>query len=72
MTLQPLAYSVADACKIAAVSRTTLYEAIRRKEITPRKCGKKTLILADDLKNWVNNLPVAHDVVLSRTLADVN
>jgi excisionase family DNA binding protein len=53
----PLAYSVAEACAVARAGRTAIYEAIREGALTARKRGRKTLILPDDLRRWVEGHP---------------
>lgn len=53
----PLAYSVAEACQAARIGRTSLYEAIRTGDLRAVKCAKRTLILADDLRRWLESLP---------------
>lgn len=59
MDTEPLAHTIPQACKIAATSRTELYRAIGRGELTLRKRGKRSLILATELRRWVEALPAA-------------
>ena len=55
----PLAMSIIEAVRLAGVSRSSLYLAIGRGEITIRKAGRRSLILHDDLRAWLDRLPAA-------------
>ena len=57
MIRSALAYSVRDACLITCTGRTSVYEAIRTGELRALKRGRRTLILDEDLRRWVQSLP---------------
>jgi excisionase family DNA binding protein len=57
--LAPMAYSIPDACIVAGVGRSRMYEAIASGALRARKNGTKNLILRDDLLRWLESLPTA-------------
>jgi excisionase family DNA binding protein len=52
-----LAHTVPQAWMIAQCGRTTLYQAIRSGALRAVKRGRRTLILDDNLRSWVQTLP---------------
>jgi excisionase family DNA binding protein len=54
-----LAYTIPDACKASAASRSAIYRAVKAGELTLRKRGTRSLIMADELRRWLQSLPVA-------------
>jgi len=54
---QQLLYTITQCCRMAAIGRTKFYELIANGEIPVRKIGKKTLVAASDLHDWVERLP---------------
>jgi hypothetical protein len=53
-----IAYPIDAVPAIAGVTRTQVFEAIRAQELMARKCGRRTLIEADELRRWVSTFPV--------------
>ena len=53
----PLAYSIAEACSVVRTGRTALYEAIRSGALRAVKRGRRTIVLADDLRRYLESLP---------------
>jgi excisionase family DNA binding protein len=52
-----LVFTIAEAKASAGVGRSALYAAIASGELPARKLGRRTLIMADDLKAWLTSLP---------------
>ncbi|API60961.1 hypothetical protein BSL82_05365 [Tardibacter chloracetimidivorans] len=48
--IEPLAYSVSEACRVSSLGRTRLYQLIGEGRLEVRKIGKRTLIPAASLR----------------------
>jgi hypothetical protein len=57
MNNSALVHSLPEACSIACAGRTALYEAIQSGALRAVKRGSRTLILAEDLRRYVQSLP---------------
>lgn len=51
--------SIAEACSVAGIGRTKIYQAISNGHLKARKCGKRTLILRQNLLEFLASLPSA-------------
>jgi hypothetical protein len=52
-----IAYTLPEAARIAGVSRTRIFEAVRKQELTIRKAGRASIVTHDDLVAWIKSLP---------------
>jgi len=53
----PIAVTIPEAVKLTGMSRTFIYEALKRQDITARKAGRRTLISFADLEAYLSSLP---------------
>jgi excisionase family DNA binding protein len=53
----PAVYSIAEACAVAGIRRTTLYKEIRSGALRAVKIGGRTVILTNDLRRWLDCRP---------------
>lgn len=53
----PLAVTIPDALKATGLSRSALYEALKRGDLTALKAGRRTLIPFVDLEAYLAGLP---------------
>jgi excisionase family DNA binding protein len=56
--MDQLLLTVAQCCGLAAIGRTRFYELVAGGEIPVRRIGRKTLVAASDLRDFVQRLPV--------------
>jgi excisionase family DNA binding protein len=53
----PLAFTINEAIDVSRIGRTKIYEAIANGSLRAKKFGNKTLILREDLQDWLKSLP---------------
>ncbi|MBY0613383.1 MAG: helix-turn-helix domain-containing protein [Beijerinckiaceae bacterium] len=54
-----MAYSPAEAAKTIGIGRTKLYALISEGHFSPRRIGRRRIILASDLETYLARLPVS-------------
>jgi len=55
--MTPISVTISEAVKLSGISRTGLYEAMKRRDITAKKAGRRTLISFADLEAYLSGLP---------------
>jgi excisionase family DNA binding protein len=53
----PISVTIPDAVRVSGMSRTSIYEALKRGDLTARKAGRRTLIQFADLQAYLASLP---------------
>lgn len=53
----PIAVTIPDAVKASGMSRSSIYEALKRGDLSARKAGRRTLIAFSDLQAYLATLP---------------
>ncbi|WP_414717065.1 excisionase family DNA-binding protein [Tardiphaga sp. 42S5] len=51
----PITCTIREACKASGLGETKLYEAIKNKELSRIKVGRRTLVRYDQLKAWLES-----------------
>jgi ACT domain-containing protein len=57
--MSEISLTLADAVKKTGISRSSFYRYFGEKKLTPRKSGKRVLILTEELDAFVRSLPTA-------------
>ncbi len=68
--MEPYALTVAEAVRFSGIARTRLYMLAAEGHLELKKCGRRTIVLADDLKRLLETLPAA-DIRLTPHRADL-
>jgi hypothetical protein len=56
---RPIAVTISQAQKLSGLGRSKLYALFKSGDLRPRKAGKRTLILMEDLERFLRSLPTA-------------
>jgi excisionase family DNA binding protein len=61
----PAVYTIAEACAVARIGRSTLYKHIRVGDLRAIKIGSRTCVPIDELYRWLNAMPSSVSVLRS-------
>lgn len=56
--MSKISVDIHEAVEMSGISRSGLYRLFKDGKISPRKNGKRTLILVSELESYVSSLPV--------------
>jgi hypothetical protein len=56
--MKKISVTIPEATALSGIGRTSLYKLFSVGKLTPRKLGKRTLILVEELDALVKSLPV--------------
>jgi hypothetical protein len=57
VAIEPIALPIESAPAAAGVTRTRIFEAVAKGELTARKAGKATILEVSELRRWIQSLP---------------
>jgi predicted DNA-binding transcriptional regulator AlpA len=60
--MTPIAVNIPQAAAMIGIARSSLYRLFQDGQLTPRKSGKRTLVLVSDIERYVANLPKAYEL----------
>ncbi len=55
--MEKLAFTIQEAAAVCSIGQTSLYKAIREKQLKARKYGTRTIITRIDLQAFLDSLP---------------
>ena len=55
--MDKIAVTISDATALSGIGRSSLYKLFNEGKLTPRKSGKRTLILVAELEKYIKSLP---------------
>jgi excisionase family DNA binding protein len=56
--MHKISVTLRQATELSGIGRSSLYKLFKEGKLTPRKAGKRTLILVEELENYLKALPV--------------
>jgi len=57
MHTNPITCTIADACRLSGIGRTTLYSLLSAGDIRSVRIGRRRLVVVESLRAYLDNLP---------------
>lgn len=54
--MQPVTYDIKTICQLTSLGQTQVYEEIKAGNLKAKKCGRRTLVTAESLAEWLEGL----------------
>jgi hypothetical protein len=70
LQMNRISYQLPEAARIAGVSRTRIFDAVRKQELTIRKAGRASIVTHDDLLAWIRSVPIKGKPQIAASLRD--
>jgi len=70
LEIRPLAHQLQSAVRLTGISRSQLYELIKRGELPIVKVGRRTLIADDDLRSLLGRHRIASEIAPQRSQSE--
>ncbi len=59
--MEKITATLREATALSGIGRSSLYKLFNKGKLTPRKMGKRTLILVTELEGYLNSLPAGRN-----------
>jgi excisionase family DNA binding protein len=56
--IEKLGFTIPEAAQCSSLGQTSIYKAIRDRQLKARKYGTRTIITRNDLMSFLENLPI--------------
>lgn len=56
--MEKISVTLREASALSGIGRSSLYKLFNEGKLTPRKCGKRTLLIRAELEAYIKSLPV--------------
>ena len=55
--MHKISVTIPEATELSGLGRSSIYKLFKEGKLTPRKAGKRTLVLVEELEDYIRSLP---------------